>query len=134
MPCSKKCRKSRPQQGQEAAKMRLSYHRGAIFEDFELKAGMPNLTGKRYPKLSSTMHPKTMPKPCQKCIQTCITKRNAFHSQIWLTWSKMGRPTGSKHRGKIQSQAHLKSIFVDSKKIAIRTALGSKHVHQKLSK
>ena len=73
--------------------MMFSYHRGTIFRISGLRLECPILTRKWYQK-PSKMHPKTAPKPYQKCIQICIAKRKALQSQIWPAWSQNGTPWG----------------------------------------
>ena len=69
------------------------------------------------------MHPKTAPKPYQKCIQICIAKPKALQSQISPTWSQNGTPWGiqkpNKSNFKGASRAAISRILMELRSGAV---------------
>ena len=102
--------------------MRFSYHRGTIFRISGLRLECQILIRKWYQK-PSKMHPKMVPKAYQKCIQICIAKPKALHSQIWPTWSQNGTPWGiqkpNKSNPKSASRAAISGILMELRSGAV---------------
>ena len=90
--------------------MRFSYHRGTIFQKFELQAGMSNFKPKMVQK-PPKMHPKTVPKPYKKSNRICIAKRQAFHVPNWPTWAKNGTPKGTQKPTKSNPKGALRAAI-----------------------
>ncbi len=69
------------------------------------------------------MHPKTVPKPYQKCIQIRIAKQKALQSQFWPTWSQNGTPRGiqkpNKSNPKGASRAAISGILMELRSGAV---------------